>query len=589
MQHSKAAWIWIPTALVIVWQLLIVVEIFLPHWAVGIDLSGARIVSVRPGMPVERAGIRVGDELVLDDSARALIHAWVIANLEEHPTYPVTVHRGQMTIKTTVTPALYPFWRIYPTFRLWDHCTAALVFIVSIVLAAWLVSVRPGLMTYAFYYAMLQPMLSFYAVQPFHPDVRLAIETIQFAAFGSATTIALLIFALRFPDDRAPGGRLWAQRAAIVLFFAVAAMEATDTIARANSFVGLTQLVLPVWRWTQVTTLLLTLGILVSQARGAVGIAKARLRWGLIGVSSAILVAAFTTALPQFHDYWWYGPYGAAIVATDAFALVLPISIVYVLICTRFIDPRFTINRAAVVSVTGSLLIVAVVAFDWLTSRFLFKRGLNEVVDGAFAITLGFFAYAIHHRIAKFVERLVFKAKYRAEARLREIGQGLRYTNSPDAVYDVLVFEAVEQLGLASAALFRRDHAGKFTLYRGKGWPDSAVQHFDEDDKFVRSMRAARTELALDEWRVREESLPRGVDRPRVALPLFHDDEIVGICFYSDHSDHTIIDSSEIEILKSLTERAAAALDRLDSATLRQELSALRASLPSLSIVAETA
>ena len=85
----------------------------------------------------------------------------------------------------------------------------------------------------------------------------------------------------------------------------------------------------------------------------------------------------------------------------------------------------------------------------------------------------------------------------------------------------------------------------------------------------------AATKLGADEYAINVD-LPLDPEHWEIAIPLFDDDELLGIVFYGAHIDGRAMEDDEREALESLTDRAANALAILRLVALREENALLR-------------
>lgn len=570
----RASWIWLPTALLVAVQLWMAVVMLAPHRAVGMGRLGNEVTRVRPGLPVDRAGIKVGDRIELDDQARALFRAMALAQLEG--PYHLKVHRGSSVFAATLVPGVYPGWRFYQPDTITVTFVAIGVFIIYIGLAAWLFTLRPTLMTFSFFFAAWSagPAFDQFSLTQLPVEARFWVQLFYELLFNNAGAFMLIVFALRFPDDRAGGGRAIGQRIAIAAVIGMTLLGAVNLVSALSGNGWADGFLTAIAGWLDAIALAIALGVFIVRLRATEGASHARLRWALLGVAVPLVVSlGFTIAHRVYHGSFGYW----GLIPTLAW-VALPVTIAYVLTRTRFVDPRFTVNRAAVFSAMGTLLVLAVGAVDWLSSRLLVRRGATEIVDAAFAIAFGFGLNAVHRRVDRAVERFVFAAKHRAERRIREVGAALSYATAEGVVEDALVGVAARELRLASAALFRRRASGRYERVEAVGWPDQTLSTLDENDQIVRLLRVQRAPVYLREWTLRDDAVPSGTAEPRVAVPVLQRDEMGAVVFYGAHRDHTELDGSEIELLCHLAERASAALDHIEVLILRRALAATAAS-----------
>jgi hypothetical protein len=297
---------------------------------------------------------------------------------------------------------------------------------------------------------------------------------------------------------------------------------------------------------------------------------RVRLRWAILGVSIPLILQV-VDIIANYID-------GNGLGYAEALPVLSPIalygSVAYVLTRSHYIDPRFTLNRAAVLSATGACLIAGIAAVDWLTSRVISRQRLSDAIDAAAAVALGFVLNRLHSRIERALERFVFRAKHRAETRLRMVGESLKFATNEVAIEGALVFEAVNELKLVSAALFRdrQLESGAYERVADIGWEQGCASVIDPNDRVVRMLRMDRGSVDLREWPLEASHYPSGSAQPRLAIPVLAREELVAFTLYSGHRDHTELDVSEVELLCSLAGRGSVALDHIEIRALRAML-----------------
>ncbi len=154
----------------------------------------------------------------------------------------------------------------------------------AIVIAAWLVTVRPGWMTFSLFLASLNSADSFLGGLPISTSASDAIHLISTLLTHNGFWPALIIFALRFPDDSVLGWRVRADRIA----FAVAIAAESFLIANEvyeypktlhGSFWGES-----VMAYFSAASLLIAAGILIARHREGAGRMQMQIRLALFGM-----------------------------------------------------------------------------------------------------------------------------------------------------------------------------------------------------------------------------------------------------------------------------------------------------------------
>ncbi|GAC1539864.1 MAG: hypothetical protein NVS2B17_15580 [Candidatus Velthaea sp.] len=506
------------------------------------------------------------------------------ANL--HGSYRVRVLRGSAVVTLTIIPSDVPGWQFVPPTALAAKVAEFLVFAIWSVTAAWLYSMRPSTLTLAFYFSSWSfGIADQFFVAQFPPSVRHPLIALMSAGFGNASNVMLVVFALRFPDDAVTGRRRLVERVVLAL---VAIGFSSDLFSGYLSSLRVSWLVL--WlegasTWAAIVSLTAAATVFVIGFAHTTGVSRARLRWAMVGISVPLVANVLEATIVAVH------PQISALspVLTLSY-LALPPSVTYVLTRTRFVDPRFTLNRATAISVTGSALVLFIATADWVTSKFVSQRVATDTIDAAVAIGVAITLNAAHRRIERTIERVLFARKHRAEHRLRFIGSALRFATAEDVITQALVSDVARELQLASSAFFRFNASARvYERVRSIGWSDTDDTFIPENAQVVRFVKAERDAIDLHEWRLDGLIVPRDQAEPRLAVPVLQRDEVTAIVLYSSHSDHTDLDISEKQLLCDLAERSASALDHIEALELRIALAAIRGKItvPDPQFVAE--
>jgi F0F1-type ATP synthase assembly protein I len=399
------------------------------------------------------------------------------------------------------------------------------------------------------------------AARPLPPGLRNVPEVLVPALAGTAPWF-LVMFALRFPEDRASGGR-WLQVALLGAALSCGMLNGEGnwsgtnaTVQEASALIG---------TWLTVVSLALVAAILTVRLRQTSGVTRVQLRWVLVGVSVPLLLQAWDAIANVTRS----DALGYAETVPPLGKLAFYGSIAYVLTRSHYINPQFVLNRAAGFSLTGAILLFGVSVVDWLTSRYLEHSPYGQVINALAAIGLGVLWHTLYRRVEPVVERTIFKAKYRAEQRLRTIGEALSYATTSASIEDALIREASRELRLVSASLFRKSSdSEEYLRVASVGWPENG-ECIKADDRLVRILRLERRSVDLHEWPIEGDCFPDGLGAARVAIPIRDSDELLGIAIYSAHRDHTDLDQSEIDLLCALADRSAAAYSRIEVRSLR--------------------
>jgi hypothetical protein len=384
---------------------------------------------------------------------------------------------------------------------------------------------------------------------------------------------ALLIFALRFPDDRVNGRRAAWQLAAFGLLvlseLAVVVSAIMNLLSGSVLHILFNPIANEVFNFSGSICLLLAGVILIARYVEADIRVRAQIRWALSGIVIGALFGSYQmvqVALGLASFNW------ASIPGELGFAL-LPACAAYALLRTRYIDPTFVLNRATVFAVTGALLAIGVAAIDWFTGHYISAGRLALAFEAGVTIALGFLLNALHRRVESNVERLLFRRRHEAAEYLRRLGATLSIATQERVVEEALALDAPRELGLASGAFFRRNPARNvYERAAATGWDEEHLAELTLDDPLIRFLRTERSPLHVGDVRWHPKGAPGGIAAPDLAIPVLLRGEVAAVVLYGAHRDHSEIDSSEEQELVALVERSSAALDHVEALALRDAL-----------------
>ena len=540
----------------------------LHHYGVAFD-SDLRIVSVEPGSPAARAGLRAGDRVLverLDPASRERIIATEFGRGRSPATVVLPLeNRGvRRTLRITSEPAPVPASE-------WAKVTAAsLVTLVFAGVGIALVLVRPTRATWSFFFlATCYPIVQFGWLSQFlPPSWRLA------DALGQGFALALMLwgavsFSTTFPDDEPAADDRRVTRpltvAAIVLgvlFFLVNA-----------EFVGPARLPIFLSYQFGLIALLVALMTVIVRRRPSDPELRARGRWLLAGSIAAIGSGALGVVLrlllgPSFYDSTW-----SFVIALSP--VLLPISVAYAVLRQRVIDVRFAINRALVFGAFTSVLVVAFSLAEFVVGKFESGR-IAQNVELVAAIAVGFTFNLAHQRVEEYFERIFFRSQHEAASRLRRVIAAVPHAEAAETIDGFLVREPLDALRLTSATLYRRFDGGDFRNVASLGW-ERAPATVSAAEPLVAFLSAERGPLDLD-----DAAWPQAADDPHapiLAVPVAVRNVVLGFACYGPGSSGEAFDPAERDLLADLAAAAAVAYAQLGVEELRRELASARAAL----------
>jgi hypothetical protein len=390
------------------------------------------------------------------------------------------------------------------------------------------------------------------------------VGTVLEALVASFPVFMLLVFVTRFPGEpSSPSGRVRVRLADASLFVGV--------------LICLTFAVFEPVRhhtWSNVANLtgvaIVAIGGVLAalQYREASGEDRRRIGWVLVGygvtIASFVASNAIITA-PVL---------GSAELqaATQIADIALPLTLAYAILRHRVLDVGFALNRTVVYAAVTTVVVVAVSLVDWLAGKLIGETRLALAAEAAVTIAIGVALNAMHERIGRLVDRVLFRARHTAERRLHNGIEALAFAASDAAIERALTDEVAAALGLRSTALFRLDQeTGRFRCVRATGWAD-AVAAIDEDALLVRTLRLRERPFHLADFAIAESALPMGPAAPMLAVPVADRHALLGFVLYGALSDGTAPDPELVELLGQLGAAAAAASAYVEARAARARL-----------------
>ena len=535
--------------------------------------DGVTVIAVEPGLPASRAGIVPGDRIVYETlSLPGRLNANLNSTIEPGTSLTFELRHGTSTRTVRMLPETLP--RLYGAADLSFAFAGLCLGAVSLAL----VVMRPSRMTWAF--ALIVPPLvfpeaAFLWLQHAPPAQGLATATL-ISILYAVQAASVMTFASRFPADRPQGVARVVDRLAIPIGLATGCVYVATDFA-----IWLGSAPPPHWLLTLQDYIAPTLpNLLALTAILATYIASERsLRSRLAPALVAMILTLISAVVQQFGEV---GTSNAAILLATYFAFagssaLLAGAVAYGVIRHRVIDVDFFIGRTLVY---GALTIFAVSVFtliEYLFGKLLEHGGLATVLEILAAIAIGLSLNALHGRVDRFIDAVLFRRRHLAEARVARTAQNVAYANSTGIVEEMLVNEPAEAFGLASAAIFAGEAQGdSFVRRHAVGWDAANAALLDADDHLVVRMRAELQASDLADLRWPRADVPAGVRQPIYAIPIVVGRRLHAIALYGAHATGEDLDPDERAGLRQLAAGAALAYDHLTTQALRDRIESLR-------------
>jgi hypothetical protein len=460
-----------------------------------------------------------------------------------------------------------------------------IVGILSTLAAAWLVWVRPGCVTWGFffYFFWFNPgqTYTYYAILQSWPPLLLMAQTLGALATGAAFS-GLLFFALHFPNaEPDPGWR----RSKRLLPWIGAFVAVLRLLAGANLFGVPTE---PLAEASYICGYAIDAAVLILlliRRRTLHPRNEQRMNWVIAGC--AIGLPSFIFAEVCESTGWLQSAWGNAPSETVLGLVYLVQGVLGYFVWTavrrqRVISVAIPLRHGTVTTILTIALAVPVV--------FLHER-INQVGEAfhlpdwvwpllvAPAVMLAL--HRVHEVAVVLVDRVFNQAYHHARRGLEQAGHVVLAASSMVAIDQSLVEAPARSLRLTSAAVFR-DLGG--VLRRAGpavGWADASLQQLQPDlDAPVMACLASREPTRLDPegWR---RGLSLSEDQaPCLAVPVFGwTGQAKAIALFGPHATGSDITRDECEMLQALALQAGRGYERIEVDAMRRELHDLRARL----------
>jgi len=554
--------------LIAVWSLVFTASatsvLFVPPPRTGFNVNNDWIVDhVTPGSAAAAAGLSRGDRLIPPIPYRLSVRR-----------EPATLHvvRNGIARTITVVPRAVPV----PLVRKIVFVAKAAVALLFLSLGSLLVLLRPSRMTWCFY--LWCANARHFSIGEYWPG---SYAIAAFAGYSSVLLAAvsiplILVFAVRFPNDRAPGWRGTAERVAYVFVGLFVGYWIYWFIA---DKLGLPeQAVNDAWSASIALVYLATSMVLVGAYASSKGDERHRLAWIL--VFPVVLVLRIVSVGLHLSARFSYP------IWIDDLSILLgacvPIAVTYAVIRYRVFDLTFFISRTIAYGALTTLIVGVISLIHWFVGKQLEATQLGFVAEIGAALALGFWVKGLHRVAERWVDAGFFRHRHLAERQLARTSAAMLHAGSLSAINDMLVQESAAALGLASAAVFHASQDGSFHREAAVGWADSDAHVLTSDDQLVLHLKAEHAALRMHELRWIRQDKPTGAAEPTLALPILVRRQLTSIALYGAHEHGADIDPDEERSLVSLAASAATAYAHVEAETLRAENAALRQEIASI-------
>jgi GAF domain-containing protein len=244
---------------------------------------------------------------------------------------------------------------------------------------------------------------------------------------------------------------------------------------------------------------------------------------------------------------------------------LLPFGLAYVILRHRVIDVGFVLNRAVVYTGVSVIIVAVFVIVETLLGKYVEQTSHagSVAVQLVVALILGFSVRAIHSRVDRFVDAVLFRERHLAEAAIRFFAQDSSYITDRD----VLLSRCVKTIERYAKARGAGIWTAQSPTYRAAASTFESSPVVDENDPALVAMRARRV---IVELRDTDSTLPGAL-----AFPMIVRGELLGVLLCGAKADDETYAPDERDALASLASSVGHALDAIEVRELRRRLDEL--------------
>ncbi|MFZ0363426.1 MAG: hypothetical protein WAL67_04410 [Candidatus Cybelea sp.] len=537
---------------------------FIPYGKFGFAAAGnGTITHVRPFSAAAEAGLKPADRFdvpALSPEQRVYVH-WSLTLAGRKAEF--ALRKGPAPTVTLVARRSHASaFEIALYFAIFDLFALSLIAIVLI--AAALVLAHPSRMTWAFlFYAAGSiagsPILTALVSPPCVVAYSACCGILWFGA-----SVALVVFALRFPGDRVAGAGAIADRClpwiAVVAAPIIVAAN-VSLVYRGTDTDGFEHFL------TIASTVLYCLAVIVfgfryfTEGRDE----RPRIAW----VIASFLVGYAGIVVVRICDSLNISVPDNVVNLLLSLIVVVPIAVAYAIGRQRVISVRFFVNKAFIFAVLAGLTIGAIILLDWFIAWRLERTFSNGgtpavvAVNVAAALALGFLMSWLYPAIRDFIDRHIFTQRYRARQHMQELAKDFANINSPQMIDEALVGNVSGSLGIDSVAVFVRDEDGTFRREAARGWGDDDGLDRLDIERLAAAFERARGAVRFADPRLISRRVPAGDAAPALGFPIFVRGELSSFVLFSGHPHGLDLDPTETHLIDEVTRAASHGFARL--------------------------
>lgn len=421
-----------------------------PGFTYPSGLVGA--ITVAPGSPAARAGLRTGDVIDLRALSSEARYRWLgVAVAGEQLQVPV-VRAGSIHIVRIVAAPAPP-----PPLVLWFGFPGFLCLALFAAILAWRRPENREARMLALFLALDAGMFPLLNIR-YTPWVRLDLVANAIGAFDIFADALLAAYAMLFPV-RNPAQRLLAYTA-----YAIAGASAIVVLMyEAGYWFGLPWLVLPTIFANSTLPLecAVSLLCLIVTLAGLQGPERTRVAWVAASIGPYFVLEFVVWGLAAVTGNV-NGPLRDAL---DVAIFLAPVGLWVSLLNKRLFDIGFALNRAAVFTGVSIIVVGMFVLAEWALSVWFSSAShtTNLAISAALALTLGLSVRAIHTRVDRVLDTLFFRKRHQDEQAIRMLAREAAYITDPNVLLSRVVAMLQEHADASSVQVVLDDGAGAYS------------------------------------------------------------------------------------------------------------------------------
>ena len=231
--------------------------------------------------------------------------------------------------------------------------------------------------------------------------------------------------------------------------------------------------------------------------------------------------------------------------------ILLPIGYAYAIMRYRVVDVSFVLNRALVFAVLSGALLGGVILAEAFAEKVALGRNASLALELAVPLVMGLAFNALHARLERLIDKVLFSAKHRAIESLRRFSADCGFIEKPATLRERAVATVCLEARAEAAALYERTSAG-YSLGVGSGAHAFPGDVDADDDAFVR-MRATSDPVDLAEIR-------SALGNSGVAFPMAIGGRLNGVLVCGSRTNGEPYAPDEHDVLRTVAQSVGAAL-----------------------------